>query len=87
MPKILDLNELADGGKVELSSFEEKLRSVDWDSFRDQVVQIKGCAPIWAHLMVAGRLFGKASRVEFLMDDRQGGVPIEVFTTKSKQGS
>ena len=78
MPKILDLNELVEG-KVELKTFEEKLGSVDWNSFVGQDVQIKGCAPTWAHLLVAGRLFGKASKVEFLMDDRQGGVPIPIY--------
>lgn len=78
MPRVLDLNDIA-SGKVELKTFQLKLESLDWESFRGQEVQIKGCAPTWAHLLVAGRLFGTASRVEFLMDDRQGPVPIEVF--------
>jgi len=78
MTKVLDLNEIATG-KVELKSFQERLSSVDWEAFKGADVQIKGCAPTWAHLLVAGRLFGKASTVSFLMDDRQGGVPIEVF--------
>ena len=78
MAKVLDLNDIATG-KVEFKSFAQKLESVDWDSYRGQEVQIKGCAPTWAHLLVAGRLFGRAAKVEFLMDDRQGAVPIEIY--------
>ena len=78
MPKILDLNDIATG-KVELKTFQEKLEAMDWDAYQGEEVQIKGCAPTWAHLLVAGRLFGRARKVEFLMDDRQGAIPIEVF--------
>ena len=74
----IDLMDLA-GGKVEFKSFSQKLESVDWDSYKGQDVQLKGCAPTWAHLLVAGRLFGKASKVEFLMDDRAGAVPIRIL--------
>ena len=78
---ILDLNEIATG-KVELKTFQEKLESLNWDQYAGQEVQIKGCAPTWAHLLVAARLFGKVKKLEFLMDDRKGGVPVEVFRTR-----
>lgn len=78
MPKSIDLMEMA-GGKVEFKTFSLKLDSVDWDAYKGEAVQLKGCAPTWAHLLVAGRLFGKASKVEFLMDDRAGAIPIAIF--------
>jgi len=78
MVKVLDLNDI-ESGKVEVKTFAAKLESVDWESYRGQDVQIKGCAPTWAHLLVAGRLFGKASKISFLLDDRSGAVPIEFY--------
>ena len=76
--KTIDVLDLS-GGKVEVKNFAAKLETVDWGSYRGQEVQIKGCAPTWAHLLVAGRLFGLAAKVEFLLDDRAGAVPIEIF--------
>lgn len=78
MAILLDLNDIATG-KVELKTFQEKLDSLNWDLYAGQEVQIRGCAPTWAHLLVAGRLFGKIKKLEFLIDDRKAGVPVEVF--------
>ena len=72
---VLDLS----GGKVEYASFASKLEGIDWSQYAGQDVQLKGCAPTWAHLLVAGKLFGKAAKVQFLADDRKGGTPIEIF--------
>ncbi len=74
----LDLNDISQG-KVELGSFKSKLDAFDLSVYHGKEVQIKGCAPTWAHLLVAGRLFGKVKRLEFLMDDGKGGVPLEVY--------
>ena len=80
MEKItFDLNDIANG-KVELQSFQTKLDKLDLSPYHGQDVQIKGCAPTWAHLLVAGRLFGKVKSLEFLLDDGKGGVPLPVYT-------
>lgn len=76
--KTIDVLDLS-GGKVEVKSFGAKLDALSWDEYRGQDVRIQGCAPTWAHLLVAGRLFGLAARVEFLLDDRADGVPIEIY--------
>ena len=77
---ILDLNDISKG-KVELGSFKVKLDGLDLSGYHGKHVQIKGCAPTWAHLLVAGRLFGKVGKLEFLLDDGKAGVPIEVYTS------
>lgn len=75
---VIDLNDIANG-KVELSSFRSKLENLDLSTYHGKEVQVRGCAPTWAHLLVAGRLFGKVKRLEFLMDDGKQGVPVEVY--------
>jgi hypothetical protein len=75
---ILDLNDIA-SGKVELGTFKAKLDEMDLTPLEGKEVQVKGCAPTWAHLLVAGKLFGKVKRLEFLMDDGKGGVPVGVY--------
>ena len=74
----IDLNDFSNG-PVQLASFQEKLSSLDISPYKGQHVQIKGCAPTWAHLMVAGKLFPVVSAIDFLLDDNKGGKPIEVF--------
>jgi hypothetical protein len=74
----LDLNDIA-SGKVELGTFKMKLEKLDLSSYEGKEVQVRGCAPTWAHLLVAGRLFGKVKRLEFLMDDGKEGIPVEVY--------
>lgn len=80
--KVLDLNDIATG-KLDRESFAQKLSAMDWNQYDDAEVAIRGCAPTWAHLMVAGRLFGRVKQLSFLMDDGKTGVPIEVFKSKS----
>lgn len=76
--QILDLNDIAKG-KLDRESFSQKLSAIDWKQYDGAEVAIKGCAPTWAHLLVAGRLFPRVKKLSFLMDDGKGGVPIEVF--------
>lgn len=75
---ILDLNDIA-SGKVELGTFKAKLDKMDMTALQGKEVQVKGCAPTWAHLLVAGKLFGKVKRLEFLMDNGKEGIPVEVY--------
>jgi hypothetical protein len=77
-PVRLDLAEIADG-PVSITNFKFKLDKYDLSRFDGKHVQLEGCAPTWAHLMVAGRLFGKARKVEFVIDNGKEGIPTPVF--------
>ncbi len=74
----LDLNDLATG-KVELASFQEKVNSTDFSSYQGKHVRLSGCAPTWAHLLVAAKLFPLVSNLDFLLDDGKEGRPIPLL--------
>lgn len=76
--EVLDLDELL--GVVRLDSFEETLEGVDLSRYEGKRVQMRGCAPVWAHLAVAARLVGKVEELEFLVDDGQEGRPLTLYT-------
>jgi len=79
MEKItIDLNDLTQGG-VQLATFKDALSKLDLSPYKGKHVQIKGCAPTWAHLMVAGELFPHVSALDFLLDDGKGGKTIEIL--------
>ncbi len=78
MPEILDLNNIV-MGRVELETFRQKLDEFDLGPYQGKHVQIRGCAPVWAHLLVAGRLFGRAKQVDYLLDDSEEGIPITIY--------
>jgi hypothetical protein len=73
----LDLNDIAQG-KVELATFQEKLSSLDLSIYQGKHVQLSGCAPTWAHLLVAGKLFPIVSGLDFVIDDGKEGKVVEV---------
>ena len=75
----LDLNDLA-SGKVELSSFQSKINSMDFSTYQGKHVRLSGCAPTWAHLLVAAKLFPLVSTLDFLLDDGKEGRPISLLT-------
>ena len=79
---ILDLNDLA-SGKVELASFQQKVSSLDISSYEGKHVQLAGCAPTWAHLLVAGKLFPVVAGLDFLIDDGKEGKAVSVFQERS----
>jgi len=78
MAEILDLNDIA-AGKINVAGFREKLEAFDLSKYAGKHVQIKGCAPTWAHLLVASRLHGKAQALDFLIDDGKAGITVEIF--------
>ena len=78
MSEVLDLNDIA-AGKISVDGFRQKLEAFDLTKYDGKHVQIKGCAPTWAHLMVATRLQGKAQALDFLIDDGKGGITVEIF--------
>ena len=74
----IDLNDLFPV-KSSPAMVQEKVAQWDVSAYKDKNIQISGCSPTWAHLIVAGKLFGTASAVEFLMDDGKDGVAIPIF--------
>ena len=74
----LDLNDLA-SGKVELSSFQQKVIALDVAPYKGRHVQLTGCAPTWAHLLVAGKLFPIVGALDFVIDDGKDGKPVEIL--------
>ncbi len=77
MTKVLDLTERL--GRIEFDTFEEKLGTLDLSPYVGERVQLRGCAPVWAHLAVAARLFGKVEELEFLVDDGGEGKRLKVY--------
>lgn len=73
----LDLNDMV-SGKVELRSFSSKLQTIDFSQYRGKHVQLAGCAPTWAHLLVAARLIPIVSQLDFFLDDGKAGQAIEI---------
>lgn len=74
----LDLNDIA-SGKVEFASFQQKVAALDVSGYAGKHVELTGCAPTWAHLLVAGRLFPIASAIDFVIDDGKDGKPVNIF--------
>ncbi len=77
-PVTLDLADIQPG-KVDVAGFTQKLSGYDLARFEGRHVLIRGCAPTWAHLMVAARLIGKVPALDFLIDDGKSGIPVEVY--------
>jgi hypothetical protein len=77
MKDVIDLTELL--GRIELDTFEDKLKELDLTPYYGKRVQMKGCAPVWAHLAVAAKLIGKVEELEFLVDDGKGGRPLSLY--------
>jgi hypothetical protein len=74
----LDLNDIA-SGKVELASFKAKLDQLDLSLYTGKHVQLSGCAPTWAHLLVASKLTPIVTGLDFILDDGKEGKVIEVL--------
>ncbi len=77
-PLVVDLNDLFPP-KSSPSDVQAKVSGWDVASYKDKPVQMRGCSPTWAHLIVAAKLFGTAASIDFLMDDAKGGVSIPVY--------
>ena len=75
---VLDLNDIATG-KVELASFSAKVEAMDFSTYKGKRVQLAGCAPTWALLIVASKLFPLVSGIDFLLDDGKDGKAIPIL--------
>ena len=77
---VINLNDMLEPGcRVDLATFPRIVRGMDIKPFQGKHVQLKGCAPTWAHLMVAGRLFEQVQSIEFLIDNGKIGNPVAVY--------
>lgn len=74
----LDPADLA-GGRVEFASFPAKVAALDVEAYRGKHVQLEGCSPTWAHLLVAGKLFPVVKGLDFVIDDGKTGKVVEVL--------
>lgn len=77
MADVLDLNDIAKG-KIDVAGFRAKLDAYDLTKYDGKHVQLRGCAPTWAHLMVATKLAGRVTGLDFLIDDGKSGIPVEI---------
>lgn len=74
---ILDLN-TAFPGKSNPQTFAAQVAQHDFAPYAGQRVQLHGCAPTWAHLIVAVRLFAIGADVDFLIDDGKEGIVVPI---------
>ncbi len=74
----LDLNEKFPG-KPDPTTFGDRVDAFDFSPYTNQHVQLAGCAPTWAHLQVAARLFSHTKMVDFLIDDGKDGIVVAVL--------
>ena len=79
MSEILDLTQVFPS-VVTLDGFPSELEKFNFSVYQGKDVQLKGCLPSWAFLMVAGKLFGTVKSLTFLVDDGKSGIPVEVYT-------
>lgn len=82
MTKIVNLNDLFPG-KVSVQQAQHVADTIQAQDYADCDVQLRGCAPTWAHLMVAGKLFATAQSISFVIDDGKGGLPVLVYKKPS----
>lgn len=75
---VLDLNDLFPP-KSSAQNVQQKLSTLDLAPYKGKKVQLKGCSPTWAHLMVAGKLFGTALAIDFILDDAKGGIVLPIY--------
>jgi len=56
-------------GMIKEKKFRAQIKTIDWESFRNKKVMIKGCAsvpvPTWAYLIIASHLSNYAKNIYF----------------------
>ena len=81
---VLDLNSIA-SGPVSTDTFRDALEKFDLTPYHDKHVQLRGCAPAWAFLLVFEKLNVNVSAVDYLLDDGKRGIPIAIKTPLAPQ--
>ena len=82
--KTILLDDFLSDGMIKEKEFRSQIAEMDWESFRDKKVMIKGCAevpvPTWAYLIISSHLSNYAKNIYF-------GEPcsaIQIYSRKSK---
>tara|TARA_B100000945_G_C19875696_1_gene364864 strand:- start:170 stop:415 length:246 start_codon:yes stop_codon:yes gene_type:complete len=74
------LDDFLDEGIIREKSFKQKLSDLDWNSFQNKKVLIKGCTsapvPTWAYLMISTNLSQYAKKIVF----GEKCSPIEIYS-------
>ena len=67
--KTIRLDNFLSDGKNKEKEFRAQIKTIDWESFRNKKVMIKGCAsvpvPTWAYLIIASHLSNYAKKIYF----------------------
>ena len=63
------LDDFLSDGIIKEAEFRNQVKTIDWESFRNKQVMIKGCAsvpvPTWAYLIISARLSNYAKKIYF----------------------
>ncbi|MDG2287528.1 MAG: DUF2480 family protein [Candidatus Marinimicrobia bacterium] len=63
------LDDFFSDGMIQEKKFRAQIKTIDWESFRNKKVMIKGCAsvpvPTWAYLIIASHLSNYAKNIYF----------------------
>ena len=63
------LDDFLSDGMIKEKEFRAQIKTIDWESFRNKKVMIKGCAsvpvPTWAYLIIASHLSNYAKKIYF----------------------
>ncbi|GEM_PF-1735481 len=81
---VLDLNSIV-SGPVAIDNFKNAVEAFDFSPYYDKHIQLRGCAPSWAFLMVYEKLASRVSAVDYLLDDGKRGVAIAIKTPLAPQ--
>ncbi|MBI4236948.1 MAG: hypothetical protein HY696_00845 [Deltaproteobacteria bacterium] len=79
-PICFDMNAIFPG-KADPQTFAAKVDAHNFAVYQAQHVQLRGCAPSWAHLLVAAQLLPVVVQLDFLLDDGHGGQVIPIAPT------
>ena len=67
--KTIRLDNFLSDGMIKEKEFRAQIKTIDWESFRNKKVMIKGCAsvpvPTWAYLIIASHLSNYAKDIYF----------------------
>lgn len=65
----IDLMDFIEGGLLREKLFREKLKSHDWEQYRNQKVLVKGCGqipvPTWSYMLITSYLVPVVSHLMF----------------------
>jgi len=65
----IQLDDFLSDGIIKEDEFRNQVKTINWESFRDKQVMIKGCAsvpvPTWAYLIISAKLSNYAKKIYF----------------------